>query len=52
MRSDGKLVVDVHALLSSDKVQRDLDVMRRKISEADVRRGKDRSSADPDSDLR
>ena len=51
MRSDGKLVVDVHALLSSDKVRRDLDVMRQKISEADARRGKDRLPADLDSDV-
>jgi hypothetical protein len=52
MRSDGKLVVDVHALLSSDKVRRDLDVMRRKISEADVRRRKDRLLSDLQSDVR
>jgi hypothetical protein len=41
MRPDGKLVVDIHALLSSKRVQDDLGVMRRKLSEADAKRAKE-----------
>ncbi|MDP9055344.1 MAG: hypothetical protein M3N93_13755 [Acidobacteriota bacterium] len=46
MRSDGKLIVDVNALLSSERVRKDLSVLRRKITEADDRRDKDRHPID------
>ena len=45
VRSDGRIVVDVNRLLSSQKVKSDMSILRKKIQEADSKRAAERKSS-------